>query len=242
MSVTIDTAAVTGTNFDPEIAVGDAIKIGDEIFTVSARASDTSLTLDSNHTAGASGVTAYKDSDLFKVLDGNDVAVFTLDKSGDLTMEGTINATVTGTSSNANLLDNIDSSQFLRSDVNDAVTTGVILNIDTGATLSIDGNWDIGGTPITPTAAEINILGGGLSAAELDSDLLTSTEGDTAYVAVGGDTMTGNLIMTSADVSVDAGQKLNVEGSAGDTYMSFNSTTSRIEFYADGELVAYIKN
>jgi len=244
VSVTAATAAVTGTStlFDTELAVGDAIKIGSEVFTVSAIGSATSLTLDSNHTAGASGATAYKDSDLFQVKDGNDVALMTLDKSGDLTVEGTINATIEGTSSNANLLDNIDSSAFLRSDVGDSVTTGVTLNIDTGATLSIDGTLDLGGTVITPDATEINILDGGLSAAELDGSLLTATEGNADYVNVTGDTMTGSLTMTSADINIDAGQKLNVEGSTGDSYMKYNSTSGRLEIYVGGEVVAYMEN
>ena len=62
VSVTAGTAAVTGTGtaFTTELAVGDAIKIGSEVFTVSAIASPTSLTLDSNHVAGASGATAYR--------------------------------------------------------------------------------------------------------------------------------------------------------------------------------------
>ena len=244
VSVTINTAAVTGvgTVFDTELAVGDAIKIGNEIFTVSAIGSATSLTLDSNHTAGASGVTAYKDSDLLQVKDGNDVALMTLDKGGNLTVEGTINAAVEGTSSNANLLDNIDSSSFLRSDVDDSVTTGTTLNIDSGATLSIDGTLDLGGTAITPTAAEINILSGGLTSAELDSNLLTASEGDSAYVNVTGDTMTGNLTLTSADMSIDAGQKLNVEGSTGDSYMRYNAANGRLEVYVNGEVVAYMQN
>jgi len=243
-------SVTTSLDLTGHFNVGDAIKIVNSVpsessvYTVNA-IDTTTITLNSTYTGTSDSdgsVTAYKDSDLFLVKDGNDVAMMTLDKSGNLTVEGTINATVEGTSSNANLLDNIDSISFLRSDANDALTTGVTLNIDSGATLSIDGTWDIGDTQVTPTATEINILSGGLSAAELDENLLTSAEGNTAYVNVDGDIMTGNLTMSGADVSVDAGQKLNLEGSTGNTYMSFNSTTNRIEFYVNGEVVAYMRN
>ena len=50
------------------------------------------------------------------------------------------------------------------------------------------------------------------------------------------------LSVSGGAVSVDAGQKVNVEGSAGNTYMSFNSTTNRLEFYVNGEVGAYMEN
>lgn len=143
-----------------------------------------------------------------------------LDKdTGVITASGGITATAT----NANTLDDLDSLQFLRSDTADSFTSGILsmatgttLNVDSGATLSIDGAWNIGGTTVTPTASEINILSGGLSAAELDATLLTSSEGDTAYVNVTGDTMTGDLTVGNAntdvlmlDTSVAMDQSLN---------------------------------
>ena len=231
------------------LVAGDAVKMptgaasANEIFTVASVTNANTFVVDSTPTNNlSSAATIYKDSNLFLVQDGDGVSMLTLDKSGNLAVEGTITATVTGTSSNANLLDNIDSTSFLRSDINDNVDSNSTLNIDAGSTLSIDGNWDIGGTGVTPTAVEINILGGGLSAAELDSNLLTAAEGNTAYVNIGGDTMTGGLIMSGADVSVDAGQKLNVEGSAGDTYMKYNSTRGRLEIFVNNEVVAYMQN
>ena len=86
MSVTINTATVTGvgTAFTTELAVGDSIKIGTEIFTVSAIASATSLTLDSNHLTGASGVTAYRDPTLFAVDNGDAVNKLTITRSGNV--------------------------------------------------------------------------------------------------------------------------------------------------------------
>jgi len=231
------------------LAVGDAVKMptgaasANEIFTIIEPVAANTFTVDSTPTNDlGTATTIYKDSNLLLVQSGDGVSMLTLDKSGDLTVEGTINATVEGTSSNANLLDQKNSTQFLRSDINDSVDSNATLNIDAGSTLSIDGNWDIGGTGVTPTAAEINILDGGLSAAELDSDLLTAAEGNSSYVAVGGDTMTGGLIMSGAAVSVDAGQNLNMEGSAGDSYMQYNSTNGRLEVFVDGDIVAYFDN
>ncbi|MFZ5390909.1 MAG: hypothetical protein ACOZAJ_01385, partial [Patescibacteria group bacterium] len=86
VSVTINTATVTGvgTAFTTELAVGDSIKIGSEIFTVSAIGSATSLTLDSNHLAGASGVTAYRDPTLLAVDNGDAVNKLTVTRSGNV--------------------------------------------------------------------------------------------------------------------------------------------------------------
>lgn len=94
VSVTAGQTAVTGTGtaFTTELAVGDAIKIGNEVRTVSAIGSATSLTLSAAHAAGASGVTAYKDGNLFQVQDGNASAKVTVDKSGNTSIEGLLYA------------------------------------------------------------------------------------------------------------------------------------------------------
>ncbi|MCF7918003.1 hypothetical protein K9L27_03330, partial [Candidatus Gracilibacteria bacterium] len=86
VSVTASATAVTGsgTAFTTELAVGDAIKIGSEVFTVSAIASDTALTLDSAHTAGASGATAYADPDLLKLDTGDGVNKLFVQSNGDV--------------------------------------------------------------------------------------------------------------------------------------------------------------
>ncbi|OGQ59228.1 MAG: hypothetical protein A3G92_06935 [Deltaproteobacteria bacterium RIFCSPLOWO2_12_FULL_38_8] len=87
------------------------------------------------------------------------------------------------TADNSGLLDNLDSLQFLRSDANDSVTTGFTLNIDSGATLSIDGAWDIAGTAVasTLTATELNTLDG--VASTLTSTELNILDGVTASAA-----------------------------------------------------------
>ena len=91
VSVTASTATVTGvsTLFTTELAVGDAIKIASEIFTVSVITSNTALTLDSNHVAGASGVSAYRDSTLFNIDNGDSVSKFSVTKSGQVGIKTT---------------------------------------------------------------------------------------------------------------------------------------------------------
>jgi hypothetical protein len=158
--------------------------------------------------------------DLTILNPSNSADYIILDKdTGTITASGGISATAT----NANTLDNIDSSQFLRSDTADSFTSGVLsmatgttLNVNSGAVLSVDGTWNIDGTTVTPTAAEINILSGGLSAAELDPALLTVAEGNAAYINITGDTITGDLTFGNAttdvlmlDTSVAMDQSLN---------------------------------
>jgi hypothetical protein len=85
VTVTQNSAAVTGTGtaFDTELSVGDSIKIGTEVFTVSAIASATSLTLDSNYLGSSgSGLNAYRDPNLFAVDNGDSVSKLVVTKSG----------------------------------------------------------------------------------------------------------------------------------------------------------------
>jgi hypothetical protein len=49
----------TGTNFDPQLKVGDTIKIGAQLFRVMARTSDTAATVLPAPTTAISGATAY---------------------------------------------------------------------------------------------------------------------------------------------------------------------------------------
>ncbi len=79
-----DTLTGTGTSFDTELNVGDAIKVGNEVFTVSAISDATNLTLDSNHSAGATGVTATSDSTLMNIINSDDRDIFTVHASGRL--------------------------------------------------------------------------------------------------------------------------------------------------------------
>ncbi len=79
------TVTGTGTAFTAELAAGDSIKIGTEIFTVSSIASDTSLTLDSAYQGQTAwGLTAYSDPILMAIDNGDGVNKFTVTRSGDV--------------------------------------------------------------------------------------------------------------------------------------------------------------
>lgn len=85
VAVTQNSATVTGsgTAFNTDFSVGDSIKVGSEVFTVSAIASATSLTLDSNYLGTtASGVTAYRDPNLLAVDNGDGVNKLTISRAG----------------------------------------------------------------------------------------------------------------------------------------------------------------
>lgn len=106
----------TGTLFQSELNVEDAIRIDTEIFTVQAIASDTALTLDSNHVAGATDTTfIYRDPDyLLNLLNGDGVSKMSLDRRGNLIVNG--GARVNG------LLDVHDGSRY-RVRVTSSITT-----------------------------------------------------------------------------------------------------------------------
>ena len=87
VAVTNGSAAVvgTGTAFTTALAVGDSVNIVDEIFTVSVITDATHLTLDSTYAGStASGLTAYSDSDLFDIQNGDGVDALIVDKSGNV--------------------------------------------------------------------------------------------------------------------------------------------------------------
>jgi len=99
VSVTEGSAIVTGSsaNFNKtaggELEKGDAIKIGSEVFSVYSITNNNLLALDSNYIGGGgsdtiSGLTAYKDSDLFRVSNGDDVSHLVITGSGHTTIAG----------------------------------------------------------------------------------------------------------------------------------------------------------
>ena len=107
--------------------------------------------------------------------------------------------------SDADTLDGVDSTSFLRSDASDSVTTGVTLNMDSGSTLSIDGTWDIGGTGVTSTAAELNLLDG-------RTGTVWTSDNDGTGTGLDADTVDGSelsvLLRTDASTSVLTGNTL----------------------------------
>ena len=78
----------SGTLFKSELHVGDAIKIAEEVFSVATIVSDTQLTLDKEHSVGALNATAFTDSDLLLIEDGNKKNRASIDRSGNLSVNG----------------------------------------------------------------------------------------------------------------------------------------------------------
>jgi hypothetical protein len=72
------------TTFTTELNVGDAIKIGSEIFTIQSITDDQNLTLDSTPTSVATDVMAYIDPDLFQIDNGDSINKFVVNKSGNV--------------------------------------------------------------------------------------------------------------------------------------------------------------
>jgi hypothetical protein len=87
LAVTNLSATVTGTTtlFTTELNVGDAIKISGVTYQVATIVSATSLTLTTSY-AGvtASGLTGYKDSNLFAINNGFGTGLVTVNKSGNV--------------------------------------------------------------------------------------------------------------------------------------------------------------
>jgi len=81
----------TGTSFISALNVGDAIKVAGEVFTVVDILSDFSLTLSTFHSVGTANEQAFIDDNLLNVVNGNGVAQLTVDKSGDLGVQGSLN-------------------------------------------------------------------------------------------------------------------------------------------------------
>nr|VFJ57036.1 MAG: Collagen triple helix repeat-containing protein [Candidatus Kentron sp. FW] len=73
-----------GTKFTQELAVGDSLLIGEEVFAVREIRGDTELFLDAPHTEGALNATAYTDSHLLHVRTGAEIDALIIDKSGNV--------------------------------------------------------------------------------------------------------------------------------------------------------------
>jgi hypothetical protein len=84
-----------------------------------------------------------------------------------LDVNGTVTATAFSgdgtnvTNVNADTVNALHASSFLRTDANSAVSASNVLTINDGATLAITtaGDWTIGGTAVMSTAAQLNALG-----------------------------------------------------------------------------------
>ena len=139
-----DTIDIEGGTLISTIGSADKIQVNhSDVTRTDTTATDTGAYVKSITTNDQGHITAadvgdfddyyYKQS-TFKTTNTGSAPVIR-DSSGDFSA-GTITAALTGTASNANLLDNIDSSKFLRSDTAD--TLGAVLTVGTGGRIDMD--------------------------------------------------------------------------------------------------------
>jgi uncharacterized protein (TIGR02145 family) len=181
VATTAASTTVTGTStlFTTELAVGDAIKIGSEVFTINNILSATSLTLDSAATPTASGLTAYKDPNLFAIDDGDGTNQFVVDKSGNTTIAGDL--TVSGTSTLSNIEISTDSiSAPLGTDMT-FITGPSGGSLSESLVIADDGNVGIG---TTSPLSKLQVVGDGFFSGLTDKYRYLNfgdTVGETGY-------------------------------------------------------------
>jgi hypothetical protein len=121
---------------------------------------------------------------------------------------------------NAGQIDGLDSTQFLRSDMNDSFTNGTLtfstgteLDVAAGATFDLNGSWYRGGTLVNTTGPELNILNGAtITTTELN--LLDNRTGTL---------LDSNNVGSYATTAVTAGNGLTGGGTVGNLTLTANT-------------------
>lgn len=120
------------------------------------------------------------------------------------------------TNGDANTLDGLDSTQFLRSDVSSALTTGATLTVNSGAfvNFAVTSALKIGGTAVTTSAAELNLLTGKTgtvwtstndgTGSGLDADLLDGLDStDFARLTASSSLLSGNTLTIASGAFIN---------------------------------------
>lgn len=151
-------------------------------------------------------------------------------------------------SSNASKVDGLDASQFLRSDTNDTATGDLTLSganthsgintfiagVTFSANVGLDGGWDINGTAVSATGAELSLNNGLSVIRSTYAGLVTTTTvfGDSGFTVVnssaGAYTVTHNLGIVGTNNIITVVSATNGAHSASiiqDTSNSFSVTT-----------------
>ncbi|MBI5733371.1 MAG: hypothetical protein HY973_00285 [Candidatus Kerfeldbacteria bacterium] len=185
----------TGTSFSTELVVGDSIKIGAEIFTVSAINSDLDLTLDSAYQGvTASGLTAYRDPILFAIDNGDGVNKLTITKSGNVGIGQTVPAAKldilnSSTTNGLALLGNTTLQQASGNEVAYTLnyTTNKTAGNDTGLLINMTDTASPGTSRLLDLSAggtnKFNVSQGGNL--ELAGGIYTTTIGNTLIIQSG---------------------------------------------------------
>jgi len=158
---------------------------------------------------GQSTVVADSNNDTLTLVAGANL-VITTDATGD-----SVTFSVTGTVANADTLDLLDSSQFLRSDTSDSFTSGT-LTFEASTTLSVLGTFTctdcVGDTAVANniTASNYLPLAGGTMGGNIDlnTNLLLNIGGaGTDFTAGGGLTLAG--LETLSSLSISSGSRVS---------------------------------
>jgi len=156
----IDGIEADEENVDLLEGAGISILSNDSLNTITINATDTGSSqfiFKNIAVPGQNTLVADSNSDTLTFIAGSNLAITTDSTSDSLTFS------ITGTVSNADTLDLLDSSQFLRSDTSDSFTSGT-LTTNAGTTLAINGSLALPATGISGAGA-----GSGLDADLLDS-------------------------------------------------------------------------
>ena len=111
------------------------------------------------------------------------------------------------------------------------------LTLSAGTNISLSGTGSLTVNTVANPAFATSVTTPILQNNSADLTIKTNTSGNIILSPAG-----TSVNVTNADVNVDAGKKINAEGSSGDSYMTFNSAKNRMEMYVNGEMVAYFKN
>jgi len=187
------------------------------------------------YTAGGQTIVGSTLYDGTQIIDVTNSEAFLVRQNGD-----TGNIFVIDTSTpQVNVLTNMDVSGTLNVGMNNAFAVGDTGSVTLAAAATVDGV----NISVSHAAIDTHIAATGASVHGLGT--ISTQAADN--VSITGGTISGVSAVTvsSGAVSVDAGQKINFEGTtteADNSYMSFNSTSNRLDFYVNGEVVAYMKN
>ena len=111
------------TKFTTELTVGSRIRVGTEVFTVDAIASDISLTLSSNFLGGATSQSAFTDNNALTVANSGDIGIGTTSPNARLEIEDA----------------NTSESVLLKITADDENVTGLVIGNDSWSTTDTHG-------------------------------------------------------------------------------------------------------
>ncbi len=243
VTVASGASAVVGTStlFTTELNVGDSVRIADEVFKVTAIADDTNLTIDSNHSAGASGDLIWGDYNYLDIRKADGDSVLRVNKRGWVGI---------GTNSPASELEvvgTITADQFN----GPVASTSVATNGGSAGSpgYSFSGDTDTGLFSSTSDTLEVSVGGSNifdLSSAGLVSNtsgggVVTSANGTAASptFSFSGDTDTGWFHPAANTLAATTGgtERVRID-SSGNVGIGTINPTDRLHVHgADGSLV-----